>query len=191
MPGEFLWVVGASYRGLPEIAGPVRNVWSGNMVVARSDFRAVGGFREDFGKTDHASSPEDTDFCIRLASVLDRGSWWYEPSARAGHKVPPDRCTLRFFLWRCRNEGQGKAELSMLVGPEEGLRDERRHALRTLPAGIGRELRAAVTNREVNAVRRAAAIGVGFGATSLGYAGRRARLAAAVRAAAPGIRMGQ
>lgn len=187
MPGEFLWVVGASYRGLPEIAGPVRNVWSGNMAVARSAFHAVGGFREDFGKTDHASSPEDTDFCIRLASAMGHGSWWYEPSARVGHKVPPHRCTLRFYLWRCRNEGAGKAELSVLLGPREGLRDERRHAAKTLPAGIGRELQAALVNREVNAARRAAAIGAGLGAASLGYALRRARLAATARSAPPGM----
>lgn len=187
MPGEFLWVVGASYRGLPEIAGPVRNVWSGNMAVARSDFCAVGGFREDFGKTDHASSPEDTDFCIRLASAMGQGSWWYEPSARVGHKVPPNRCTLRFYLRRCRNEGKGKAELSVMLGPREGLRDERRHALKTLPAGIGRELQAALANREINAARRAAAIGAGFGAATLGYAMQRARLAATARSAPAGI----
>ena len=185
MPEEFLWVVGASYRGLPEAAGPIRNVWSENMAVARPDFWAVGGFREDFGKTDHVSSPEDTDFCIRLASALDRGTWWYEPSALVGHKVPPGRCTLRFFLWRCRNEGQGKAELSAWLGTGEGLRDERQHAIKTLPAGIGRELWAAMADRELAAALRASAIGMGLSAASLGYAGRRARLWAAPRPLIP------
>jgi hypothetical protein len=186
MPEEFLWVVGASYRGLPETAGPVRNVWSGNMAVARSDFWAVGGFREDFGKTDHASSPEDTDFCIRLASALD-GLWWYEPSARVGHKVPPDRCTLRFFLWRCRNEGQGKAELSLTLGPGDALREERRHALKTLPEGIGHELRTALADREYAAAQRASAIGLGLGAASLGYLMRRARLWTAAAFSRPSV----
>ena len=50
MPEEFLWVVGASYRGQPRTAAAVRNVWSENMAVARDDFWAVGGFREGFGK---------------------------------------------------------------------------------------------------------------------------------------------
>jgi glycosyltransferase involved in cell wall biosynthesis len=186
MPEEFLWVVGASYRGLPETAGPIRNVWSENMAVARSDFWAVGGFREDFGKTDHVSSPEDTDFCIRLANALDRGTWWYEPSALVGHKVPPGRCTVRFFLWRCRNEGQGKAELSAWLGTGEGLRDERQHAIKTLPAGIGRELRTAMADRELAAALRASAIGIGLSAASLGYVGRRARLWAAPRLAPAG-----
>ena len=181
MPEEFLWVVGASYRGLPETPGPIRNVWSGNMAVARSDYWAVGGFREDFGKTDRVSSPEDTDFCIRLAAALNRGTWWYEPSALVGHKVPPGRCTLRFFLWRCRNEGRGKAELSVWLGTGERLRDERQHAVKTLPAGIGRELRTAAVSRELVPVLRASAIGMGLSAASVGYAGRRARLWAAPR----------
>jgi Glycosyl transferase family 2 len=176
MPEEFLWVVGASYRGLPETAAPVRNVWSENMAVTRSNFWAAGGFREDFGKTDHVSSPEDTDFCIRLAGALAHGTWWYEPSARVGHKVPPDRCTLRFFLWRCRNEGQGKAELSATLGADDALRDERRHVVKTLPEGIRHELRAALADREYAAVRRASAIGLGLGAASVGYLMRRARL---------------
>ena len=67
LPDEFLWVVGATYRGMPKAAAPVRNVWSENMAVAREDFWKVGGFREGFGKTGLESpAGEDTDFCIRL-----------------------------------------------------------------------------------------------------------------------------
>src|SRR4051794_22310907 len=50
-PEEFFWVIGASYRGMPEDVAPVRNVWSGSMALRRSDFDAVGGFREGFGKS--------------------------------------------------------------------------------------------------------------------------------------------
>jgi hypothetical protein len=182
MPEEFLWVVGASYRGLPSTAAPVRNVWSENMAVARTDFWAVNGFREGFGKTGHRSQPEDTDFCIRLTSALPERAFWYEPSARVGHSVPPDRGTLRFFMQRCYNEGQGKADMATLLGPGEGLRDERRHASKTLPEGILRELRSAVSGREHSAAQRfaaaqrASAIGVGLGAAGLGYVIRQARL---------------
>lgn len=175
MPEEFLWVVGASYRGLPPAAAPVRNVWSENMAVARTDFWSVGGFREGFGKTGQRSQPEDTDFCIRLAAELEGRAWWYEPSARVGHSVPPDRGTLRFFVQRCYNEGQGKAEMAMLLGPQERLRDERRHASRTLPEGIRRELWQAVEARELAAAQRAMAIGVGLVAAGLGYLLRQTR----------------
>jgi glycosyltransferase involved in cell wall biosynthesis len=169
MPDEFLWVVGASYRGLPSTAAPVRNVWSENMAVAETDFWAVDGFREGFGKTGRRSQPEDTDFCIRLTTTLKGRTCWYEPSARIGHSVPPDRGTFRFFVRRCFNEGQGKADIAALLGPGEGLRDERRHAGKTLPEGIRRELRQALAAREFSAAQRASAIGLGLGAAGLGY----------------------
>jgi len=176
LPEEFLWVVGATYRGMPKTAAPVRNVWSENMAVARADFWRVGGFREGFGKTGLESPAcEDTDFCIRLTTAMGGRTWWYEPSARVGHIVPPSRGTRRFFVQRCYNEGQGKAVMAALLGPNERLRDERRHATKTLPRGFGRELLQAVARRELVAVQRASAIAVGLGAASLGYMVRRAR----------------
>jgi hypothetical protein len=175
MPEEFLWVVGASYRGLPVTAAPVRNVWSENMAVGRTDFWSVGGFREGFGKTGRRSQPEDTDLCLRLTGEARGRTWWYEPSALIGHRVPPDRGTFRFFVQRCYNEGQGKAEVAMLLGRQQGLRDERQHASQTLPAGIRRELRRAVTAGEPAAGQRALAIGAGLAAAGLGYALRQAR----------------
>jgi glycosyltransferase involved in cell wall biosynthesis len=175
LPDEFLWVVGASYRGLPKTPSPVRNVWSGNMAVARADFWAVGGFREGFGKTGHVSQPEDTDFCIRLSAALGGRTWWYEPSARAGHTVPPSRGTVRFFVRRCYNEGQGKAEITSLLGSHEGLRDERRHATKTLPEGVRRELGQAIVRRDWAAAQRASAIGIGLGAAGFGYLLRQIR----------------
>lgn len=173
MPEEFLWVVGASYRGMPKTAGPIRNVWSENMAVTRADFMKIGGFREGFGKTGlEARGGEDTDFCIRLATAL-RGIWWYEPSAQVGHSVPLGRSTLRFFVVRCYNEGRTKADMAAMLGPSKGLQDERRHAIKTLPEGIGRELRQAVVRQELVAAQRASAIGVGLCSTALGYIVRR------------------
>jgi glycosyltransferase involved in cell wall biosynthesis len=175
MPEEFLWVVGASYRGLPGTASPVRNVWSENMAVVRADFWVVDGFREGFGKTGHLSQPEDTDFCIRLTAALRGRTWWYEPSARVGHCVPPSRATLRFFVQRCYNEGQGKAEMASLLGSHKGLRDERRHAAKTLPEGARREFRQAIVDRNWGAAQRASAIGIGLAAAGAGYLLRQVR----------------
>lgn len=181
MPEEFLWVVGASYRGMPLAAGPIRNVWSENMAVTRADFLKIDGFREGFGKSGlEPRGGEDTDFCIRLASAIKDGRWWYEPSARVGHSVPPGRSTLRFFMVRCYNEGQTKADMATMLGAHEGLQDERRHAVKTLPAGMTRELRQAITRKEFIAAQRASAIGVGLCAASLGYMVRRAQRRAAV-----------
>lgn len=176
MPEEFFWVVGASYRGMPRTAGPIRNVWSENMAVTRADFLEIGGFREGFGKTGlEPRGGEDTDFCIRLATTKQGGIWWYEPAAQVGHSVPPGRSTLRFFVVRCYNEGQTKADMAAMLGPGKGLQDERRHVAKTLPEGIGRELRQAVVRQELIPAQRASAIGVGLCAAGLGYMVRRAR----------------
>jgi glycosyltransferase involved in cell wall biosynthesis len=176
MPQEFFWVVGATYRGMPRTAGPIRNVWSENMAVTRADFMKIDGFREGYGKKGlEPRGGEDTDFCIRLADASSGGGWWYEPSACIGHSVPPGRCTLRFFAVRCYNEGQGKADMVAFLGAQRGLEDEWRHAIKTLPSGIGRELWRAVARREFAAVERAAAIGLGLCATALGYVVRRTR----------------
>ena len=183
MPEEFLWVVGASYRGMPTAAGPIRNVWSENMAVRRADFLTVGGFREGFGKSGlEARGGEDTEFCIRLATEMRSGGWWYEPSAKVGHSVPPGRSTVRFFVLRCYNEGQTKADMATMLAPHTGLRDERRHVTRTLPAGMSRELRQAAVRKEFVAAQRASAIGVGLCAASLGYMVRRAQRRATVQA---------
>ena len=183
MPAEFLWVVGASYRGMPATAGPIRNVWSENMAVTRADFLKIGGFREGFGKAGlEPRGGEDTDFCIRPAAALRTGGWWFEPAARVGHSVPPNRSTLRFFVVRCYNEGQTKADMATMLGARDGLQDERRHATRTLPAGISRELRQAVAQKELVAAKRASAIGVGLCAASLGYVVRRTQRHASAQA---------
>lgn len=176
MPEEFLWVVGASYRGMPRTAAPIRNVWSENMAMARADFMKIGGFREGYGKIGlEARGGEDTDFCIRLADASDGGGWWFEPEARIGHSVPLGRSTLRFFVIRCYNEGTAKADMVTFLGPQKGLEDERRHAIKTLPNGIGRELWHSVARQEFAAVERAAAIGVGLSATVVGYVVRRSQ----------------
>src|ERR1700760_1695196 len=78
-PGEFSWTIGVSYSGLPKKPTAVRNVWTSAMLVKRSAFEVVGGFREDFGKIGNRSLPEDTDLCLRIAAVQDNATWIYDP----------------------------------------------------------------------------------------------------------------
>ena len=106
-PDEFAWVVGGSYLGMPTVTSPVRNVWSGNMAVRTEIFRAVDGFRTNFGKQGSQSQPEDTDLCIRMAAA-GPGQWMYVPSAIIDHEVPTERASLSFFAKRCFSEGRGK-----------------------------------------------------------------------------------
>ncbi len=167
-PGEFDWAVGASYLGMPEEATPVRNVWSGNMAIRRRVFDAIAGFREDFGKVGARSRPEDTDLCLRAAVVQQRGTWIYEPTAVAGHRVPRRRATVSFFLQRCLNEGAGKAALAALNDSRESTSAERHYTRHVLPGGMTRGLRETMRG-DVFGGLRSLAIAAGFSLTAVGF----------------------
>jgi GT2 family glycosyltransferase len=170
-PEEFDWAVGASYRGMPATTHPIRNVWGENMAVRADVFRAVGGFRLDFGKVSDRSRPEDTDLCIRMGRHGRGGRWIYVPDALVDHHVPAARSKLTFFIRRCYLEGRGKVEMARLLGRQERLDDERDYLRRTLPRGVARSVAAAAVRREPRVLLRAAAIVVGVGAAAVGAAG--------------------
>ena len=167
-PNEFFWAVGASYRGMPEVATRVRNVWSGNMVIRRQAFDAIEGFRADFGKVGGRSRPEDTDLCLRAAAAWPGGAWVYEPAGIAGHRVPLRRTTVGFFLRRCLNEGSGKAALAALNGATESTSAERHYIRRVLPGGIVRGLQDTARG-DVSGALRSIAIGAGFSLAVAGF----------------------
>jgi hypothetical protein len=145
LPAEFLWVVSCSYRGLPTELAPIRNAIGANMAVRREALEAVGGLAAGVaprelrvgGKTLAAGHAlEDTNLGIRVAAAFPGKRWVYQPAARVRHKVVPGRATLRFFLARNFEEGQGKAVLAATVGADSGLASERRHLLVTVPLGF-------------------------------------------------------
>jgi glycosyltransferase involved in cell wall biosynthesis len=180
LPPEFDWTVGASYRGMPENATPVRNVWSGNMAVRRQVFDSIGGFRDGFGKVGRHSAPEDTDLCLRAAAAHG-GSWIYEPAGVAAHRVPPERATFGYFLARCFSEGRGKAVLASLNGAGQSVRAERRYVRRVLPGGVARGLRDALRG-DPSGGSRSFAIVAGLSLAAAGFlAGRSAGLVRAAR----------
>ena len=168
-PREFNWVIGATYSGMPETAAPVRNLWTVNMSVRRDVFDEIQGFRTGFGKVGKISSPEDTDFCIRAIQCRPEEIWLYRPKAKVRHKVPASRANWKFYLWRCFNEGFGKAELSSLVGGKQGMSAERNHMLYTLPTGFAKGLGDALFRRDSSGFGRAVAILLGLAAAITGY----------------------
>lgn len=177
-PREFDWVVGASYTGMPDSVAPIRNVWGGNTAIRRSAFEAVHGFRVGFGKIGEVSRPEDTDLCLRIGQALPSSFWLYDPLAEVAHTVPANRCTFRFFLRRCWNEGRGKAALARFVGAEISMSSERTYATQVLPAAFWRELRTAVAGADVACLQRCTAIVAGAVLTGAGWL---AELAAGIR----------
>lgn len=169
-PHEFDWVVGGSYRGLPKAAAGVRNVLGSNMAFRAALVREVGGFREGIGRV--GSTPtgcEETELCIRLRQRWPEGRIVYEPQARIVHRVPAGRARVRYYLARCHAEGVSKARVAALVGGGDATASERRHAARTLPAGIVREMAHGVRYRSPGGLLRAAAIVSGLVTVAGGF----------------------
>jgi glucosyl-dolichyl phosphate glucuronosyltransferase len=161
-PPEFNWVVGCTYKGMPETRAPVRNLFGCNMSFRRTAFDVLGGFRLGYGC-------DETEFCIRARQFWPDRIVVYEPAAVVHHKVPASRGTWRYLLKRCYFEGRSKAVVTWLVGARDGLASERAHALRILPLGVGQSLVDAAVHRDPAALARAAAIVLGLGATVAGY----------------------
>ena len=168
-PAEFNWTVGCTYPGLPTTPAPVRNLIAANMFVRHSLFDDLGGFRLGMGKTKARGGTEETDLCVRANQRWPGKIWLYDPAVLVNHRVPRGRVRLGYFLSRCYDEGLAKAALVDFLGSEDGLAAERTYTRRTLPRGVARGVRAAVTGRDPMGILRSAAIVVGLAATVAGY----------------------
>ncbi len=168
-PEEFDWVVGGSYKGGPEETTAVRNLWSGNMSIRREVFEAIDGFGIGFGKTGSRSSPEDTDLCIRAIQKYPHGIWLYRPEAKIFHKVPPNRACWRYFIWRCCNEGLGKADLAVRVGAKDSIHTEQQYVLKALPSGVVRGIADIFIHGDITGLARSSAIILGLVLAMIGY----------------------
>jgi glucosyl-dolichyl phosphate glucuronosyltransferase len=180
-PEEFDWVVGCTYRGLPEHPAAVRNVISANMAVRRASFEAIGGFLPGFGKQGTRSEPEETELCIRTSRHFPGARWLYMPNARVSHRVPVTRQSGSYFVERCINEGRGKARMRSVGRKDERLTTERAYVLRTLPSGIVRGVVGGFRGDSAS-VCKAISISVGFCITATAYAAERVRLKRSHRA---------
>lgn len=141
LPPEFNWVVGCSYRGLPEGVGAVRNPIGANMSMRTASALSAGGFHPVVGRSNgKLQACEETELAIRLSARQPGSVVLYTPAAAVDHNVGSDRANLGYFLSRCWREGWSKATVVRLVGIRAGLKSERRHVLADLPSGLLREL---------------------------------------------------
>ena len=184
-PPEFDWVVGCTYRGMPEQPTAVRNVIGCNMSFRREAFDLIGGFH--FGRVGAlaiGSENDETEFCIRLGNALPQAKIIYSPDIHVLHRVTPERLKLRYFVRRCFSEGISKSKLSRHVGQQKSLASERTYTMRTLPLGVVSGLSDALRGR-VHGLKRAAMIILGFGSTVAGFVYGRLRRSSPPMTTAP------
>lgn len=124
-PGNFNWVFGCAYDGLPTSVQPLRRLFCGNIAVRRSAFDAVGGFvGSDF---------DDLNLCTRLIARFGVESVVYTPFAVVHHHVTAQRVTWRYFWRRCYFVNREKVRVFRRMGPAASLSAERQfvvHAVR-------------------------------------------------------------
>jgi glucosyl-dolichyl phosphate glucuronosyltransferase len=171
-PPELGWAVGASIAPDGTDDFPVRNVWSGNMIVDRKAFQAVNGFRENLSKIGGAAQPEDTELCLRLSAVYgSAGQWRMVPSALVDHHVPAHRATLRYVVRRCWWEGTGKIRMrAMMDDRKRALTDEKTYLSRTIPRAVGAGVVESMRSRRPDGLLRSGTIVLGVSAAILGAA---------------------
>jgi GT2 family glycosyltransferase len=172
MPDEFLWVVGCSYRGQPEVRAEVRNPIGANMSFRRSAFDRAGLFDPSVGRTFMSSRPlgcEETEFSIRLRRLSPGARIIYEPGAVVYHQIDQARATWRYFLSRCRAEGCSKAQISRLSGASAALSSEKSYIAHTISQAVGRELSGVFRPGTKDSVLRLVALSLGILSTAAGY----------------------
>lgn len=170
-PGEFDWVVGCSYVGMPPHRASVRNLLGANASFRREIFANVGGFTSGIGRSS-AKLPmgcEETEFCIRIGQRLPGAILVCDNRAVVWHRVIEARSRFSYYRARCYAEGLSKAMVTRSVGKGDGLATERRYATRTLPLGVARGLSDVLRGRGAGPFR-ACAIVVGFATVTAGYA---------------------
>jgi GT2 family glycosyltransferase len=93
----------------------------------------------------------------------------HHPAAVVWHRVPEIRSRFSYFKSRCFSEGVSKAQVTDYVGGADGLSSERRYVLKTLSTGVRRNIKLALSNRELGGLMRAGTIFIGLFLTTLGY----------------------
>lgn len=179
LPPELDWIVGCTYRGMPEAGGDVRNVIGAGMSVRRSAFDVAGPFDTGVGRG--RSLPvggEETAFCIRARRLISGARVVYAPDAVVTHRVPAGRAALRYAFTRAWAEGLTKARVSALEGAGAGLATERAYVASTLPAAVLRGIRETVAQRDPAGLARSAVVVGVLGVTGAGFAWERLRGAA-------------
>jgi hypothetical protein len=169
-PPEFNWVVGCTYKGMPQNPSPIRNLIGCNMSFRRTLFDEIGGFQSHIGRIGKLPvGCEETELCIRAAQQWPTARLIFEPAAKVYHRVTPERATWGYFVRRCFSEGISKVLVSQEVGFGAGLASERTYVIRTLPLGILDGISDSIVRCEIAGLTRSGAIIAGLVFTTAGY----------------------
>jgi glycosyltransferase involved in cell wall biosynthesis len=108
-PEELDWVVGCSYKGLPEHRSYIRNLLGCNMSFRKYVFEEAGYFAGYLGRLGKKLlDAEEMEFSIRVLRRIPWSKFVYDPSAVVYHKVTRDRKTVGYLTRRAFYQGLSK-----------------------------------------------------------------------------------
>jgi hypothetical protein len=155
---ELLWIVGCTYRGHREDAGPIRNPIGCNMAFRRDVLTAVGGFATQFGKRGNAlETCDETELALRIERSYGPGRIRFAPGARVRHFVPADRISWRLLLRRSLSEGLSKGRIRRMYR-RSALAPERDYVRGLVIEAVPRMLLGGVGKRDRDLVAGACAV---------------------------------
>lgn len=168
-PPEFDWVVGCSRSDLPTEIRDIRNPVGASMAVRRSAVDQAGGFHYGIGRIGKLPiGCEEVELFIRIRRTIPGARVLQIPESRVLHRVTPARATWKYFRRRCYADGTSKAVVSQLAGVDDGLSEEWKYTLVTIPVGVLRNIAKGIKGERV-ALLRAGAIVAGLFITTVGY----------------------
>ncbi len=113
LPEELDWIVGCTYKSMPESKAEVRNPIGANMSFRKEAFEVAGLFKTEVGRYGKKLlGGEETEFSMRLKRLKPDVKILYDPNAMVYHRVPESRMKLRYALKRAYYEGYSKAVLA-------------------------------------------------------------------------------
>jgi GT2 family glycosyltransferase len=170
MPDELLWVVGCTYGGHRDDAGPIRNPIGCNMAFRRRELIALGSFETSFGKRGRAlATCDETELALRLESAHGPDRIRFVPEARVHHVVPAARVSWRLLMRRSVSEGLAKGRLRRLYS-QPALGPERSYARLLITESVPRLLLDGVRQRDRDSALGAVAIFASLSITGAAFA---------------------
>ena len=130
MPPEYLWVMGATWRGFGGDGSDIRNPIGASMAIRRSLLEGVGGFDLNI-----LYGNDETDLCFRIRESFPGTRTVFARKSEIHHEVSPSRQSIRYFFRRCWIEGVAKGLTSERHGRGTLMR-ELDYCVRYLTTGV-------------------------------------------------------
>lgn len=141
VPAELLWLVGCTYKGHREQAGPFTRPIGSTMAFRRHALDEVGGFPSAFGPVGDKKNNANEELAVseKLRAIHGPDSLWYQPDALVYHWVPRARVNLRYVVRRSVVEGFSKAEIRREYG-SVAMGHDNSYVTATLLPGVARRV---------------------------------------------------